>query len=153
MKGSRKVTSRWVQALINTSLQELMSLGPFKKDLVLPPQKVIIRFHLPEIFHPVSHLFFLEKVLEKNGWQTLCTTCGTPGDTIPALRAFVVHQLHLFLNRESLHSVTNTVVISHLDYCNLIYMELPLKNIQKLQLVQNIAMIQPKMAHVTSLLQ
>ncbi|KAM6466454.1 uncharacterized protein PHA67_012250 [Liasis olivaceus] len=79
---------------------------------------------------------------------------------VMAKRAFaqlrVVHQLHPFLDRESLQSVTHALVISHIDYCNALYMGLPLKSIRKLQLVQNAAVRAilgaPKMEHAPPLL-
>lgn len=46
-------------------------------------------------------------------------------------------QLHPFLNREALLTITH--VTSYLDYCNVLYLGLPLKSIWKLQLVQNAA--------------
>lgn len=38
----------------------------------------------------------------------------------------------------TLRSVTHALVTSHMDYCNAIFMELPLKSIRKLQLLQNV---------------
>ena len=68
----------------------------------------------------------------------------------------VVCQLQPFLEQEALRTVTYALVISHIDYCNAIYMGLPLKSIRKLQLVQNVAMRAilgaPRVAHVTPLL-
>lgn len=48
-----------------------------------------------------------------------------------------VHQLQPSLDQNSLCSVTQALVVSCLDYCNALYLGLPLKCIQKLQLVQS----------------
>ncbi|XP_053112476.1 uncharacterized protein LOC128327575 [Hemicordylus capensis] len=54
-------------------------------------------------------------------------------------RLQLVHQLCPFLEKADLATVTHALVTSQLDYCNTLYVGLPLKNIQKLQLVQNAA--------------
>lgn len=54
--------------------------------------------------------------------------CGLTG-------AFV--QLRLNLNQADLAMVVHTLVTSSLNYSNALYMRLPLKMVQKLQLVQN----------------
>lgn len=46
----------------------------------------------------------------------------------------VMHQLWSFLDQESLRSVIQALVVSLLDYCNVLYKGLLLKNIQKFQL-------------------
>ncbi|XP_061465627.1 uncharacterized protein LOC133376825 [Rhineura floridana] len=51
----------------------------------------------------------------------------------------LVAQLHPYLDRENLASVVHVLVTSKLDYCNALYVGLPLKTVQKLQLVQNAA--------------
>lgn len=51
-----------------------------------------------------------------------------------ALYKFLYDQL-----QEALYTVTHALVTSYMDYCYALYMELPLKNIWKLQLVQNAA--------------
>lgn len=78
-----------------------------------------------------------------------CGTWASPGFATPAQNAggscanrvfvqlCIVHQMHLFPDQESLHSVSQALVISCLDYCNVLYMELPLNRIQKLPLRQN----------------
>lgn len=45
--------------------------------------------------------------------------------------------MHPFLDQEALLIVTHALITSPLDFCNAIYMELPLKTTQKLQLVLN----------------
>lgn len=68
----------------------------------------------------------------------------------------VVYQLRSYLDDEALCMVSHALVLSQLDYCNKFYMGLPLKNIQKLQLVQNAVahtiLGVPRAAHITSLL-
>ncbi|XP_053142271.1 uncharacterized protein LOC128340742 [Hemicordylus capensis] len=49
----------------------------------------------------------------------------------------LICQLQPYLERESLATVTHALVTSCLDYCNALYMGLPLKIVRKLQLVQN----------------
>lgn len=71
-------------------------------------------------------------------------------DPLPLLEAWVafvvqsaIHQLwqvaqmHPCLDGDSLNSTIHTVVTSRLDYCYMLYMGLPLKSLQKLQLMQD----------------
>ncbi|XP_058023921.1 uncharacterized protein LOC131190598, partial [Ahaetulla prasina] len=51
----------------------------------------------------------------------------------------LVRQLRPFLDRDALCTVTHALVTSRLDYCNALYMGLPLKCTRRLQLVQNAA--------------
>ncbi|XP_058052944.1 uncharacterized protein LOC131205078 isoform X2 [Ahaetulla prasina] len=51
----------------------------------------------------------------------------------------LIRQLRPFLDRDSLCTVTHALVTSRLDYCNALYMGLPLKSTRRLQLVQNAA--------------
>ncbi|XP_058013047.1 uncharacterized protein LOC131185023 [Ahaetulla prasina] len=51
----------------------------------------------------------------------------------------LVRQLRPFLDRDALCTVTHALVMSRLDYCNALYMGLPLKCTRRLQLVQNAA--------------
>ena len=51
----------------------------------------------------------------------------------------LVAQLRPYLDRDSLASVVHALVTSKLDYCNALYVGLPLKTVRKLQLVQNAA--------------
>ncbi|XP_058030112.1 uncharacterized protein LOC131193674 [Ahaetulla prasina] len=51
----------------------------------------------------------------------------------------LIRQLPPFLDRDSLCTVTHALVTSRLDYCNALYMGLPLKSTRRLQLVQNAA--------------
>ena len=44
-----------------------------------------------------------------------------------------------YLGRDSLASVVHALLTSKLDYCNTLYMGLPLKMVRKLQLVQKAA--------------
>ena len=46
-------------------------------------------------------------------------------------------QLCPYLDRDNLASVVRALVTSKLDYCNALYVGLPLKTVRKLQLVQN----------------
>ena len=48
-----------------------------------------------------------------------------------------LYQLRPYLDEQSLMTVTHALVTSHTDYCNVLYMGLPLKTVQRLQLVQN----------------
>ena len=49
-----------------------------------------------------------------------------------------VHQLHLFFEMSDLATVIYALVTTPLDYCNALYMGLPLKTIWKLHLIQNV---------------
>ncbi|KAK9409653.1 hypothetical protein NXF25_000828 [Crotalus adamanteus] len=68
----------------------------------------------------------------------------------------LLHQLRPYLDREALLTVTHALVTSRLDYCNALYMGLPLKSIRRLQLVQNAAarviVGAPRYTHVTPIL-
>lgn len=48
-------------------------------------------------------------------------------------------QLHLFLHQDDLFMVTHSLVTSQLDYCNVLYLGLPLKSTQKFRWVWNAA--------------
>ena len=48
-------------------------------------------------------------------------------------------QLRPFLEMSDLATVTHALVTSRLDYCNALYVGLPLKSVRKLQLVQRAA--------------
>ncbi|KAF7238948.1 N-terminal EF-hand calcium-binding protein 3 [Varanus komodoensis] len=53
------------------------------------------------------------------------------------LQLRLIHQLHPYLEYDCLAKVTHALVTSRLDFCNALYMGLPLKTVQTLQLVQN----------------
>lgn len=55
------------------------------------------------------------------------------------LQLWQFRQLAPFLSQRDLTTVIHITVTSRLDYCNMLYVELPLKLTQKLQLVQNAA--------------
>uniref|UniRef100_A0A803TYG3 Reverse transcriptase domain-containing protein n=1 Tax=Anolis carolinensis TaxID=28377 RepID=A0A803TYG3_ANOCA len=48
----------------------------------------------------------------------------------------LVRQLHPYLGKPDLATVVHALVTSHLDYCNAVYVGLPLKTVRKLQLVK-----------------
>lgn len=50
----------------------------------------------------------------------------------------LVHQLYPLLDWKAMLTVTQALVISWLDYCNMLYLGLPLKTIWKFQLFQNV---------------
>lgn len=50
-----------------------------------------------------------------------------------------VYYLHTFLDKKDLTTVSPALVTSRLNYCNVLYVGLPLDMAQKLQLVQNAA--------------
>ena len=52
---------------------------------------------------------------------------------------WLVHQLHPFLDRDSLPTVIHALVTSRLDYCNAPFVGLPMCVVRKLQLVENAA--------------
>lgn len=53
------------------------------------------------------------------------------------LQLKLVHQMHLFLAISDLAMMAHTLVSSQMGYYNRVHMELPLKCVWKLQLVQN----------------
>ncbi|KAF7247172.1 Protein HEATR9 [Varanus komodoensis] len=53
------------------------------------------------------------------------------------LQLRLIHQLRPFLENDCLARVTHTLVTSRLDFCNALYVGLPLKKVRILQLVQN----------------
>ncbi|KAF7251190.1 Enteropeptidase [Varanus komodoensis] len=53
------------------------------------------------------------------------------------LQLWLIHQLRPFLENDCLGTVTHVLVTSRLDFCNTLYVGLPLKMVQILQLVQN----------------
>ncbi|KAF7248337.1 C3a anaphylatoxin chemotactic receptor [Varanus komodoensis] len=61
--------------------------------------------------------------------------------TVVARSAFfqlrLIHQLRPYLEYDCLATVTHALVTSRLDFCNALYVGLPLKTVQILQLVQN----------------
>uniref|UniRef100_A0A8C7DX51 MYCBP associated protein n=1 Tax=Naja naja TaxID=35670 RepID=A0A8C7DX51_NAJNA len=68
----------------------------------------------------------------------------------------LVRQLCPFLDRDALRTVTHALVTLRLDYCNALYLGLPLHTIRRLQLVQNAAarvvMGVTQFSHITPLL-
>ena len=52
-----------------------------------------------------------------------------------------LYQLWPYLNEWSLMTVTHALVTSRIDYCNALYVGLPLKTVRRLQLVQNLSLI------------
>ncbi|KAF7251615.1 Ena/VASP-like protein [Varanus komodoensis] len=53
------------------------------------------------------------------------------------LQLWLIHQLRPFLENDCLATVTHTLVTSQLDFCNALYVQLPLKMVRILHLVQN----------------
>ncbi|KAF7249279.1 Peroxisome proliferator-activated receptor gamma coactivator 1-beta [Varanus komodoensis] len=53
------------------------------------------------------------------------------------LQLQLIHQLRPYLEYDCLATVTHALVTSHLDFCNALYVGLPLKMVRILQLVQN----------------
>ncbi|KAF7238201.1 putative RNA-directed DNA polymerase from transposon BS [Varanus komodoensis] len=53
------------------------------------------------------------------------------------LQLRLINQLRPYLEYDCLVTVTHALVTSHLDFCNVLYVGLPLKTVQTLQLVQN----------------
>ncbi|KAF7254778.1 hypothetical protein EYD10_00571, partial [Varanus komodoensis] len=53
------------------------------------------------------------------------------------LQLRLIHQLHPYLEYDCLATVTHALVTSRLDFCNALYVGLPLKTVRILQLVQN----------------
>ncbi|KAF7237686.1 putative RNA-directed DNA polymerase from transposon BS, partial [Varanus komodoensis] len=53
------------------------------------------------------------------------------------LQLRLIHQLHPYLDEHSLATVIHALVTSHLDYCNMLCVRLPLNTVQILQLVLN----------------
>ncbi|KAF7249703.1 putative uncharacterized transposon-derived protein F52C9.6, partial [Varanus komodoensis] len=53
------------------------------------------------------------------------------------LRLWLIHQLRPYLENNCLATVTHALVTSQLDFCNALYVGLPLKTVRILQLVQN----------------
>lgn len=52
---------------------------------------------------------------------------------------FAILQFRLYLNQMDLGLEVHALVTPSLDYCNAHYMGIPLRMVQKLQLVQNVA--------------
>ena len=48
-------------------------------------------------------------------------------------------QLQTFLERSDLATVTHALITSQLDYCNVLYVWLPVESVRKIQWVQNAA--------------
>ncbi|KAF7251647.1 Serine/threonine-protein phosphatase 4 regulatory subunit 4 [Varanus komodoensis] len=53
------------------------------------------------------------------------------------LQLWLIHQLYPYLEYDCLATVTHELVTSRLDFCNALYVGLPLKTVRILQLVQN----------------
>ena len=57
----------------------------------------------------------------------------------PYYQLQLIHQMRPFLESEDLKVVVHALVTSRLDFCNALYIGLPLCLVQKHQLVQNMA--------------
>ncbi|KAF7247602.1 Cytosolic 5'-nucleotidase 3A [Varanus komodoensis] len=70
------------------------------------------------------------------------------------LQLRLINQLRPYLEYDSLAMVTHALVTSRLDFCNVLYVGLPLKTVQTLQLVQNRAarLLTGRYAHMTPVL-
>ncbi|XP_070796004.1 proto-oncogene Mas-like [Pituophis catenifer annectens] len=100
-------------------------------------------------FDTINHDILLQRLGEL-GTILMAVTRGA------FAQVHLVCQLRPFLDRDALCTVTHALVTSHLDYCNSLYMGLPLRCTRRLQLVQNAAvrvvMGAPHYSHVTPLL-
>ena len=61
-------------------------------------------------------------------------TTTTPGAFLQLRK---IYQLRPYLDEHSLMTVTHALVTSRIDYCNALYVGLPLKTVRRLQLIQN----------------
>ena len=58
-----------------------------------------------------------------------------------------IRSIRCYLNEPAIKSLVNATVLSRLDYCNGLYIGLPLKNLYKLQLALNTAALRHSLGH------
>uniref|UniRef100_A0A8C6Y4J2 Reverse transcriptase domain-containing protein n=1 Tax=Naja naja TaxID=35670 RepID=A0A8C6Y4J2_NAJNA len=106
-----------------------------------------------EVLPPVDRAWNLGVLLDI--WLRLEEQVGAVArGPLPSSALFV--KLRPFLDRDALRTVTHALVTSRLNYCNTLYLGLPLHTIRRLQLVQNAAarvvMGVSRFSHITPLL-
>ncbi|KAF7246369.1 Tryptophan synthase alpha chain [Varanus komodoensis] len=124
------------------NLQDFRSLEVFKWDGIQSLHSGsldIIHTTKMVSFHTILHLWEDEQVAKG---QLCHDQCSGTTDSPSWLMGYIcmnrlIHQLRPYLENDCLATVTHALVTSRLDFCNALYVGLPLKTVRILQLVQN----------------
>ncbi|XP_061451815.1 uncharacterized protein LOC133369973 [Rhineura floridana] len=117
-----------------------LKLNPDKTEMLLvngSPDQLDVRPVLDEVTLPLKEQVRSLGVLLDPSLSLEAQVASVARSAFYQLR--LVAQLRPYLDREHLTSVIHALVTSRLDYCNALYVGLPLKTVRKLQLVQNAA--------------
>ncbi|KAF7246231.1 Transcription initiation factor TFIID subunit 4B [Varanus komodoensis] len=108
----------------------LAAIGPRKKRPLDSPN-LVSRVECCRLSHKVRSLgVLLDLELSLEAQVTAAARSAF-------LQLRLIHQLCPYLEYDCLATVTHALVTSHLDFCNALYVGLPLKTVRILQLVQN----------------
>ena len=118
-----------------------LKLNPDKTEVLLVSQKadqgIGIQLVLDGVTLPLKTQVCSLGVLLDSALSLDAQVSGVARSPFAELK--LVRQLRPFLEKSDLATVTHALVTSRLDYCNVFYVGLPLKSVQKLQLVQRAA--------------
>ncbi|XP_061487325.1 prostacyclin synthase isoform X3 [Rhineura floridana] len=135
------VLNRCLAATMDWMRANKLRLNPDKTEMLLvggsPDQMVDVRPILDGVALPLNAQIRSLGVLLDPSLSLEAQIASVARGAFYQLR--LVAQLRPYLDRENLASVVHVLVTSKLDYCNALYVGLPLKTVRKLQLVQNAA--------------
>uniref|UniRef100_A0A803TWJ5 Reverse transcriptase domain-containing protein n=1 Tax=Anolis carolinensis TaxID=28377 RepID=A0A803TWJ5_ANOCA len=137
-KEAVQVLNRCLAAVSDWMRANKLKLNPDKTEVLLVSHKAEQGTGLQPVLDGVT--LPLKTQVHSLGVLLDSSLSLEPQVSVMAREAFaelrLVHQLHPYLRKSDLATVVHVLVTSRLDYCNALYMGLPLKTARKLQLVQ-----------------
>ncbi|XP_061443806.1 uncharacterized protein LOC133365612 isoform X9 [Rhineura floridana] len=135
------VLNRCLAATMDWMRTNKLRLNPDKTEMLLvggsSDQMVDVQPVLDGVALPLKEQIHSLRVLLESSLSLETQVASVARSAFYQLR--LVAQLRPYRDRDNLASVVHALVTSKLDYCNGLYVGLPLKTVQKLQLVQNAA--------------